>query len=85
MLIAILPTSLSFYALFASATDVRSEGTGRLDVCVYGANQSLFDFLRSALDRVIRRTIEDYEERTSIQTYRTAVGWYLGALRHHDF
>ena len=80
MLIAVLPTSLSFYALFAPPAGLSSE---ELAVWMFvftvltRVSLTLFEVPWTALSAELSN---DYEERTSIQTYRTAVGWYLGAI-----
>ncbi len=79
MLVAILPTSLSFYALFAPPAGLDSSQLALWMITFTVLTRLSFTFFDVPWAAMSAELAHQYEERTSVQTYRVAVGWYIGA------
>ena len=78
MLAAILPTSLSFYALFHPPQTFASAELGAWMLTFTVLTRLSFTFFAVPWAAMSAELSQKYEERTSIQTYRVAVGWFVG-------
>ena len=80
MLAAILPTSLSFYALFHPPTALADAALAAWMLTFTILARLSFTFFAVPWAAMSIELSHRYEERTSIQTYRVAVGWFVGAV-----
>ena len=78
MLAAILPTSLSFYALFHPPQTFASAELAAWMLTFTVLTRLSFTFFAVPWAAMSPELSQKYEERTSIQTYRVAVGWFVG-------
>ena len=78
MLAAILPTSLSFYALFHPPQTFASAELATWMLTFTVLTRLSFTFFAVPWAAMSPELSQKYEERTSIQTYRVAVGWVVG-------
>jgi Na+/melibiose symporter-like transporter len=80
MFAAILPTSLAMYALFAPPEHLSPTGLATWMLLFTLIVRLAFSFFSVPWNAVAAELSEDYQERTSIITYRMVVGWLGGVL-----
>ena len=79
MFAAIVPTSLSFYALFAPPQGLDASQLAVWMLTFTVLTRVSFTFFDVPWAAMSAELAHQYEERTSVQTYRVAVGWFIGA------
>ncbi len=78
MLAAIGPTALSFYALFHPPQEFTNTALAAWMLTFTILTRLSFTFFAVPWAAMSAELSHKYEERTSIQTYRVAVGWFVG-------
>ena len=80
MLAAILPTSLSIYALFAPPADLSPALLSLWLVLFTALTRIAFTFFDVPCSAIALELSKSYQERTSIMVYRMLVGWLGGVI-----
>lgn len=80
MLAAIVPTVLSFYALFHPPQGFTGTELAAWMLTFTILTRLSFTFFAVPWAAMSAELSHRYEERTSIQTYRVAVGWFVGVV-----